>query len=670
MDPSPQAEPLSATDLHVEATYRLTEALVEAENRMLRRVELLSEVVFETDRSGILVFLNNAWTATTGYPTAACLGQRLCEFVIEEDASYCAGIMTQAQAEDGACIRLRHAEGGIISMEISVTRTSGGGVVGALHNVTCRKQVEDELAKLSLVASYTDNLVIITDRDGLTEWVNQAFINRTGYTLADMLGRKPGAVLQGPDTDPATVALISQQFKQGCSYAAELLNYTRRGEAYWIAMQITPIRGAGGRIERYISVQTDVTEMRKTGLELEAAKLRAEAANEAKTQFLATISHEMRTPLNAILGSVELALEANVDSSVRHSHLRRIDENADILLRLISDMLDMSKIEAGQFDLEHIPVPLRDCLEGALVPLAERAGAKGLDFQMRFDESLPPLMMGDPDRLRQIVTNLVENAIKFTDRGSLKVEVSRLESRGGGSGLEIRVIDTGVGIPPEAQSRIFLRFERADISTTRRKGGAGLGLSIVKSLVEALGGQVSVQSQSGEGAEFRVVLPLVAAPEAASPEGAEAGREPRECEVGVSGEGVPSRILVAEDTNANFAIVAIFLQKAGYEVTRAIDGRDTVAAASDVDLILMDIEMPDMDGLEATRLIRRAELEDGRVPVPILVLTAHAIQGYRERCLAAGCTGYLTKPIRREGLIEAVAAALRGDRPLRKTGSI
>jgi signal transduction histidine kinase len=176
-------------------------------------------------------------------------------------------------------------------------------------------------------------------------------------------------------------------------------------------------------------------------------------------------------------------------------------------------MLDVSKIEAGQVDLEHIPVRLRDCLEGALTPLAARAAGKGLDFQLDFDGALPSWVMGDPGRLRQIVVNLVENAIKFTDRGSLRVEVSRGEnSPGGGAGLAIRVIDTGVGIPLEAQTRIFLRFERADVSTTRRKGGAGLGLSIVKSLVEALGGQVSVPRKPGEGAEFRVVLPRVAAP--------------------------------------------------------------------------------------------------------------------------------------------------------------
>ncbi len=655
-------ESLRVPDLHVEATDHLTDALVASENRMLRRVELLSEVVFETDDSGALVFLNKAWTTITGHPVADCLGRRLHEFVLEDDRSRCERIITGALAEEGSSLRLLDARGGLIWMEISVSRTNDGGVVGALHNATRRKQSEDELAKLSLVASYTANMVMIADRDGLTEWVNQAFITHTGYTLADMRGKKPGSILQGPDTDRATVARISARLKEGVSCCEELINYTRQGKPYLISMQITPVRGAGGMIERFISIQTDVSEMRKTSLELEEAKKRAESANEAKTQVLATISHEMRTPLNAILGSTDLALEADGDAAVRRSHLTTIHENAGILLRFISDMLDVSKIEAGQFDLQLVSLSLRTSLEAVLTPLGARAAAKGLAFDLSFDESLPCWVMADPDRLRQIVVNLVENAIKFTDQGGLKVEVFRLEAGpAGGAGFGIRVIDTGIGIAPEDQSRIFLRFERGEVSKTRSKGGAGLGLSIVKSLVEALGGKISVKSSLGQGAEFSVVLPLVVAPDVVPTRDLHPPLRNHGSEVA---EGIPSRILVAEDTNANFAIVEIFLQKAGHQVIRAVNGRDAVAGAKEVDLILMDVEMPDMDGLEATRLIRRAESEEGRAAVPILALTAHALQGYRERCLEAGCTGYLTKPVRRDRLIETVRAALSGRRSL------
>lgn len=667
MDSSPQPGATQlATDLHVEATYRLTEALVESENRMRRRVDLLSEVVFETDRSGGLVFLSNAWTQTLGHSTADGIGKSLAVFVLAEDQLLYERIMAGEAVGTAArsAVRLRRSDGGFAWMEISVTRMAGGGVVGALHDVTARKLAEEELAKLSLVASYTENLVVITDRDGHIEWVNRAFIARTGYSFEESLGRKPGKLLQGPDTDPATVAQIRKHLDERRSFKTELLNYTRTGESYWVLMQITPIRGADGEVERYIAVQTDSTERHRTAKELESAKERAESANEAKTQFLATISHEMRTPLNVILGSTELAQDSGIAPADLAAHLGRIDANAEVLLNLISDMLDVAKIESGKIDFERVPVVLRACLNAAIAPLAERAAGKGLDFKLMFDEALPVQVLGDPGRLRQIVTNLVENAVKFTDSGGVRVEVIRHgHGPGTAASLEIRVTDSGCGISFEAQGRIFGRFEQADGSTTRRKGGVGLGLNIVKSLVEGLGGRISVRSSPGEGADFRVILPLEFVAEAESPVAFPfpPARQQPVGPPGGAGEG-PFRILIAEDSDANYALAEIFLMRAGYSVTRAINGRLAVEAAGGVDLILMDIEMPEMDGLEATRHIREAERHGSRRPLPILAFTAHAVAGYRERCLAAGCSGFLTKPIRYDTLCVAVRDALENPR--------
>ena len=647
-----------ATDLHVEATYRLTEALVESENRMRRRVELLSEVVFETDARGAFVFLNDAWTKRLGYSKPDSLGQTLCSFVLGEEKDPICALAMQGTGAAGAPrprIRLRTADGGVAWMELSTTPLPNGGVVGALHDVTAEKLAQDEVAKLSLVASYTDNLVVITDAEGHTEWVNQAFINRTGYSLEEMIGRKPGHLLQGPETDRTAVDQIRQWRKEGRSFRVELLNYTRTGVPFWGLFQITPIRNAAGVVERFVSIQTDITELRRTRVELEQAKERAEAANEAKTQFLATISHEMRTPLNVILGSTDLALDSETGVEEIQPHLKRITANAEILLRLISDMLDTSKIEAGLFDFERIPVKLRACLQSAVAPIADRARAKGLDFRLMCDEALPAQIMGDPDRLRQIVTNLAENAVKFTDVGTVRVEASRQTTGAGDDMLELRFIDSGLGIAPDAQARIFERFEQGDSSTTRRKGGAGLGLNIVKSIVEALGGHVSLRSVPGEGADFRVVLPLEVATDTAPRVTSE---HTLPAAAPARGATRPAAILIAEDTEANFLILEVFLTKAGYTVLRATNGLDAVTAADGADLILMDVEMPEIDGLEATRRIRHAEQLAGRSPVPILALTAHAVQGYRERCMSAGCTGYLSKPIRKQTLLTAVAGAL------------
>jgi len=661
MDADQGAEDSSLrTDLHVEATYRLTEALVEAEDRMRRRVELLTEIVFELDAGGRLVFLNPAWPTALGMPAQACLGRPLSDFIDESDGPVPERILAHPgilAAGRRPLVRMRRADGTTGWMELSMAPIPGGGAVGALHDVTARKLAEDELAKLSLVASYTDNLVVITDREGRIEWVNPAFSAKTGWTLPEILGRTPGDVLQGPDTDPRSVRQIGRRLRDGHSFDAEVLNYTRRGEPYWVQFHINPVRGADGDIERFISIQSDSTELRRTQRELQAAKEQAETASEAKTQFLATISHEMRTPLNAILGSSDLAMEDGVDAPVLRSHLERINDSAESLRRLISDLLDVSKIEAGQIDIERIPMDLRACLRSATAPLADRARAKGLDFGLMVDESLPAVVLGDPERLRQIVANLAENAVKFTDAGSVRVEVAQAtDAAGGGLLLELGVRDTGPGIAHDAQRRIFDRFEQGDGSTTRRKGGAGLGLNIVRSLVDALSGSVQVHSTPGQGATFRVVLPLIAVTDLPTPRGIDRERDARLS----ARTGEAPRILVAEDNDANFQVLEIYLAKAGYRVERARDGREAVAAAANSDLILMDVEMPGMDGLEATRRIRAIEQVRGLPPVPVVALTAHALQEFRQRCLAAGCTGYLSKPVRMPTLLETVAAFLDG----------
>ncbi len=643
----PNEDTLVASDIHIQATYRLTEALVAAEKKMRRRVQLLSEVVFETDSQGNLLFLNNAWRNTLGYQPEACLSQPLRSYVMEEDRSR---FDLSLSSESPVQARFLGVNGDIVWMECTATTLDEGGHVGALRDITRQKQTQDEVSKLSLVASSTDNMVIITDRHGLIEWVNHAFTRRTGYVIDEVRGLKPGSFLQGPETDPQTVALIRDYIARGVSFSCDLLNYSKSREPYWASINVTPIRDSAGNIERFISVQSDSTNLRRTQQQLKTAKEAAEAANVAKTNFLATISHEMRTPLNVILGSTELALES-VSAEDRVQHLRRINESGETLLRLISDLLDISKIEDGQVDLERVPFDLRTCLRGALEPVALAARGKGLDFRILCDERLPEMVLGDPGRLRQILVNLAENAVKFTSAGFVRVDAA-FANAGSGPILELRVADSGIGIPEESHARIFERFVQVDNSTTRTRGGAGLGLSIVRFLAEALGGAVAVQSAPGRGSEFVVKLPLVVPSAAPAPEVGKASEStlPAVC-----------RLLVAEDNDANFAIIERHLTNAGYRVDRAANGRLAVEAARQVryHLVLMDVEMPEMDGLTATAGIREEEALRNLPPVPIVALTAHAVQGYRERCLAAGCSGYLAKPVRKPMLLETVAALVK-----------
>ena len=664
-----------ANDLHVEATYRLTEALVEAERLMPRRIDLLSEVVFETDPDGRFIFLNSAWKKKLGLDPAACLGRSLCEFVLEDDHQICTRVLSGADPLGTTArpmLRMRGADGETMWMEVSVDlladggsgrggRGAGrGGAVGVLLDVTQQKLSQDELAKLSLVASYTDNLVIITDSRGFTEWVNRATVERTGFSAAEFLGRKPGDLLQGPGTDPATVAMLREALQVGRSVDVELVNYTRSGEPYWVQLNITPIRDSHGVVERFVAVQSDSTQLHETQEELRVATVRAEAANEAKTQFLATVSHEMRTPLNAIVGSVDLA-RVCADPEELGEHLARIETASDSLLRLVNDILDVSKIEAGEIYIEQAPFSIRPCLRDALAPIGERAHSTGLRFTLLVDDALPEVVVGDPGRLRQIVTNLAENAVKFTQAGAVRVEAALATMQSDGDpapaipALEITVTDTGTGVPEEVRSQIFERFVQADSSTTRTVGGVGLGLNIVRSLVDALGGTVALRDTTGPGATFEVLLPLRL--EAVRSIDAAGGAPP-------AGDPTPpdgsagKLVLVAEDNDVNFAVLQAYLFKAGHRVERAHNGFEAVAAAETADLILMDVEMPRMDGLEATRLIRSAELERGCRPAPIVAVTGHALPEYRDRCLAAGCDTYLVKPIRMRALLDVVGSVL------------
>jgi PAS domain S-box-containing protein len=650
-------EPLDRTllaDLQVQATHRLMEALVESESQMRRRVQMLSDVVIEIDADGRCLFLNDAWHRAVGEWPADCIGRRLEEFLHPDDRSILAAALESADRPSSTravVVRVLHSEHQTRWMEMSVAPMPVGRAVVVLHDISEQKRAQDELARLSLVASRTDNLVVITDGVGHIEWVNEAFTTKTGYLPHEVHGRKPGEVLQGPDTDPATVAWIGERLRDGCSFEAELLNYTKFGEPYWVRLHITPIRGEHGEVEQYVAVQADSTELHRTQGELEIAKQRAEQANEAKTMFLATISHEMRTPLNAVLGSTELALDDVDDPQVMLEHLQRIKRSSEALLRLITDILDVSKIEAGQIDIEPTQVQLRPCLDEVFTDVRARAAAKGLFFTSSWDQAIPALVECDPGRLQQIVRNLAENAVRFTDSGFVRVEVTCHESSVPGQPvMQIAVLDSGIGISEETQHRIFDRFEQGDSSLTRRKGGAGLGLSIVRSLVEVLGGTVSVTSTPGQGSAFRVCIPLTAARTSAVAEVADAPLPTSPCGT--------ARVLIAEDDEVNFIVLQAFLQRAGYDVTRVHNGEEAVLAASDHDLILMDVEMPKMDGLEATRRIRQAESERGDPNVPIIMVTAHALEEFRDQCYRAGASGFLTKPMRKHALLEAVAGAL------------
>ncbi len=407
---------------------------------------------------------------------------------------------------------------------------------------------------------------------------------------------------------------------------------------------------------------------------LRQAKKRAEAATRAKSEFLANMSHELRTPMTAILGYTELLLEDGDLSRApkrRIEALRTLKRNGQHLMRILTDILDLSKIEAGKIEVEQIPTsPCEVVLDIGSV-MRSAAEEKGIAFEVTYVNQIPSQIETDPTRLRQILINLVGNALKFTEKGSVQLSVE-LEGQGGDQLLRFVVTDTGRGLSLDEQSRIFESFSQADASTTREFGGTGLRLTSSRQLARLLGGDITVESVEGEGSKFTLTI------QAGPIEGAEMLDDPSLQGIqplvlpddpgstmtfldGVKQVGPKAQILLVEDGEDNRHLISLTLKRSGFEVTHAENGElglQVALAARDLgepfDLILMDMQMPVMDGYEATRRLREAGCT-----LPIVALTAHAMKGDRERCLAAGCDAFATKPISRRDLLNTVLGHLR-----------
>jgi signal transduction histidine kinase/CheY-like chemotaxis protein/HPt (histidine-containing phosphotransfer) domain-containing protein len=405
--------------------------------------------------------------------------------------------------------------------------------------------------------------------------------------------------------------------------------------------------------DRNRNLQAEIVERR-------LAEEAAEAANRAKSQFLANMSHEIRTPLNGVIGLTGIVLDTELTLDQREC-LETVKFSADSLLTVVNDILDFSKIEAGKIDLEVIDFNLRDCVEDALKMFALRASEKGLALLCDLAPTLPERVRGDSGRLRQIILNLVGNAIKFTNSGEVALR-AELESREGDElTLRFTVSDTGIGIPQEKLESIFSPFTQADSSTTRKYGGTGLGLTISARLASMMGGRISVESEIGRGSRFclfvrmEALAPTIESDTIAVPESSSSEEAPPR-EVTARRE---LHILLAEDNRVNQAVASRILAKLGHILVIANNGLEAIEQLKQqaFDLVLMDVQMPEMDGILATKVIREHE-KSTHDHIPIIAMTAHAMTGDRARCLAAGMDGFVTKPITPEEVDAAILAAL------------
>lgn len=388
--------------------------------------------------------------------------------------------------------------------------------------------------------------------------------------------------------------------------------------------------------------------------ELEHAKELAEKASRAKTEFLATMSHEIRSPLNAMMGSIDILSGTKLESTQRQ-YVELAADSGTVLLSLIDDILDMSRIEAGHLNLAHTPFSLHKIVQDTKNLLTARASEKNLSLRAVFGEGLPTTVTGDRGRIRQILINLAGNAIKFTEHGSVTLGVERLEH---GDRYRFRVEDTGIGIEPELLANVFEPFRQLDSGFTRLHEGSGLGLSISKRLVEAMDGSIGCDSTPGKGSRFWFELELAAGEHAETDAASLPPPTSADTAATAAGHPTPRRALVAEDSAANRRVLQTFLSAGGFEVDTVTDGHEVLdaVAASDYDIILMDVSMPGMDGIEATRRLRSLPGK-GRT-VPIVALTAHALEDVRAQCLSAGMDAFLTKPVSKSALLRVVGQYL------------
>ncbi|WP_411344775.1 PAS domain S-box protein [Paenibacillus sp. WLX1005] len=524
------------------------------------------------------------------------------------------------------------------------------GVYGIATDITEMKRHLEQIEKLSneytLILNSVSEGIFGLDNEGYTTFINPAATRMLGFSTYELAGKPLLEMFQLTHADGTSYLPqdhpIEQALREGHSYEEQEAVFLRKdGTSVLVSYRITPIWDRGQR-KGAVVVFNDITNEKQ----IIRAKEMAERADRAKSEFLAIMSHEIRTPMNGIIGMTGLLADTDLDEEQR-SYIDIVRDSSDALLHILNEILDFSRIEAGKMMLDHAPIHLGSLLDSVFDLFAARAAEKGIELTYQTAEQVPTTIIGDASRLRQVLVNLISNAIKFTDSGSVALSVRQLEQRSSECVLEFEVSDTGIGISSDKQNLLFQSFSQLHPSINRKYGGTGLGLAICKKLIELMGGSISVDSEEGRGATFRFILPAQYLPEeyTVAPLPEENDGEIRH-EEHANGKYGPLRILIAEDHPVNQKLLREMLRKYGYKPDIAYNGHEAVVAAltRPYDLIFMDVQMPELDGIEATREIR-SRLRQHEQPI-IVAATAFARNADKEMCLNAGMQDFISKPLR------------------------
>ncbi len=613
----------------------------------------VGQAVIATDLQNIVIYWNNAAESIYGWTAEEALGQNIVSLTpsqtTKEQAASIMKELNSGNSWSGEFL-VKRKDGSTFMAYVTDTPIVGNngkitGVIGISSDITERKLAEDTLRKLSSAVEQTVDSIIITDSEGLIEYVNHAFEVANGYTSDEVIGKTP-RILKSGKSDTSFYEKMWKTILSGKVFRGEMINKRKNGELYCEEKTISPIFDNNMQITHFVGSSVDITERKYAEQELIKAKVQAEESDRLKSAFLANMSHEIRTPMSGILGFTELLKEPKLSGEEQQEYIGIIEKSGARMLNIINDIMSISKVESGQMEVSVSESNVNEQNDYIYTFFKPEAELKGLQFSIKNSlADKDAIIFTDREKLYAILTNLVKNAIKFTPKGSIEFGYEKK-----GNYLEFFVKDSGIGIPKEKQQFIFERFRQGSESLSRNYEGAGLGLSISKAYVEMLGGSIWIDSETGIGSVFYFTLPYnVGLPDEnqlktkTMEEVAEIHRNPE-----ISG----LKILIADDDELSRMLITLAVKKMTKELLTAETGLQALEACqnhSDIDLVIMDVKMPDMDGYEATRQIRKLNTK-----VVIVIQTAFALSGDREKALEAGCTDYISKPYSIASLVDVI----------------
>ncbi|NUN05173.1 MAG: response regulator [Bdellovibrio sp.] len=520
-------------------------------------------------------------------------------------------------------------------------------------------------------ALLNSNAVVEFDVAGNILWANDNFLALLEYKLAEVVGKHHSMFVSELADYETEYREMWSKFAEGQSFSGEFKRISKSGRILWIQGSYTPVRNAKGDVAKIIKLAVDITDKHKLAedlarknKELLSSATKAKAATQAKSVFLANMSHEIRTPLNSIIGITDTLAETALDDQ-QASFIEILQRANNQLMTIINDILDLSKVEVGEIELKSVPFELQSLFEELNSVLGFRAKEKGLNLKITADENVPRFLVGDPERLRQVLMNLINNAIKFTHSGEVHLNVCNNTTAHPGT-LLFKVSDTGIGIAKSKFKDIFKPFIQADSTTTRRYGGTGLGLSITKNIVELMQGQLWLESAERVGSTFYFTVTMAPTTEKKAQLQSLLPGHYRLNDLQQTLAPNRLRILVVDDVDDNRNLFGIYLRNTIHSVSFAQSGREAVEISHNeqFDIIFMDVQMPGMDGHEATRLIRKIEQQNKRTPAHIVACTANAFSEDVLKSLQAGCDKHLSKPIRKDTLIQAINHVSNPQQPI------